>query len=94
MIEQIMPLAEMLYDIRCWKDDVDRMPLPDVESAGNATTELDFVQPLARRACLLFSGGKDSSLSAVVLRKKQLGRLSWREQRRAAPHGESKGVHG
>lgn len=69
MIEQIMPLAEMLYDIRCWKDDVDRVPLPDVESAGNATTELDFVQPLFRSACLLFSGGKDSSLSAVVLRK-------------------------
>ncbi|MDG4595146.1 MAG: hypothetical protein P9F75_05565 [Candidatus Contendobacter sp.] len=68
MIEQIMPLAEMLYDIRCWKDGIDLVPPPDIECDTIATPELEFIQPTPRRACLLFSGGKDSSLSAIVLR--------------------------
>lgn len=69
MVEAIRPLAEMLYDIRCWKDGVDLAPPVEIATSTAATSQPPAAVLEQKRACLLFSGGKDSSLSAVLLRK-------------------------
>jgi 7-cyano-7-deazaguanine synthase in queuosine biosynthesis len=69
MAADISPLAAMLYDIRRWKDELPSAPPPALFSLGSV------VEPLAprgaidsRRTVLLWSGGKDSTLSALLLR--------------------------
>lgn len=64
------PVAEMLYDVRRWKDGLPIGEPPRYVCDARAGARRDPVQvPLeARRSALLFSGGKDSTLSALVLR--------------------------
>lgn len=72
MTADILPLAEMLYDVRCWKDGRDLMPPPAFVlscALPGAPAPTSTPSRAERRACLLWSGGKDSTLSALVLRK-------------------------
>jgi 7-cyano-7-deazaguanine synthase in queuosine biosynthesis len=71
MINSIAPLAEMLYDAHCWNDGLDLMDIPRVTglSASAHTLVPSPLEP--QRACLLWSGGKDSTASAVILRKNE-----------------------
>ena len=69
MITLISPLAEMLYDVRCWKDGRSLLPPPTFgyHPGGHDLPSPSPIQE--KRACLLWSGGKDSTLSALLLRK-------------------------
>jgi 7-cyano-7-deazaguanine synthase in queuosine biosynthesis len=66
MVSAIAPLAEMLYDVRRWKDGLPLADPPRLEyrdmPLSTLAKDLD-----AERALLLFSGGKDSCLSALLL---------------------------
>lgn len=67
MLATIAPLTEMLYDIRCWKDGVPLTGPPRVEGRRGSVAP-PTSHPVDGRALLMFSGGKDSTLSALVLR--------------------------
>jgi hypothetical protein len=68
----IAPIIEMLYDARCQRDRRDIVPSPVIEAAGVMEAPPLRNLAYARRACLLWSGGKDSTLSALVLRRNGL----------------------
>lgn len=70
MVKSGIPLLELLYDARCYRDRIDIRPLPRI----NINNELPFVAPIKsqnkcdpRHAQLLWSGGKDSTLSLLML---------------------------
>lgn len=69
MVEGMLPLAEMLYDIRCWKDERDLLPLPELICRRPGPPSGDPTPGVHKRSVLLWSGGKDSTLSAITLRK-------------------------
>lgn len=69
MAQDVAPLAAMLYDIRRWKDGLPLVASPYVLSNSDQTgADVPPSAPTGRRALLLWSGGKDSSLSALLLR--------------------------
>jgi len=71
-IARIRPLAEMLYDVRCWKDRRDLLPIPDIDAPRGPHLGPETLPLASRRACLLWSGGKDSTLSSILLRRNGL----------------------
>lgn len=67
-VEAIRPLLQMLYDVRRWKDGLPLVDPPDVRHDG-VDEESGAAVPLEpQRSLLLFSGGKDSTLSSLLLR--------------------------
>lgn len=69
-VRAVAPLADMLYDIRRWKDDLPPGAGPAVSFPRGPN------HPVARaddadRALLLWSGGKDSTLSALTLAERR-----------------------
>jgi 7-cyano-7-deazaguanine synthase in queuosine biosynthesis len=69
MVQSILPLAEMLYDVRCWKDGVDLGPPPQFIIPIHVQARPTWVSGQTGRSCLLWSGGKDSTLSGIILRE-------------------------
>jgi 7-cyano-7-deazaguanine synthase in queuosine biosynthesis len=69
MIQRILPIVEMLYDVRRWWDGLDLSPLPELVPVGEDYSPSPFRHPIFKRACLLWSGGKDSALSTILLQK-------------------------
>jgi 7-cyano-7-deazaguanine synthase in queuosine biosynthesis len=67
MAEAMTPIAEMLYDIRCWKDRRPVVGTPRYEWAAGDVSGPVEVELSPRRSALLWSGGKDSTLSAILL---------------------------
>lgn len=65
-VDAIMPLAEMLYGIRRWKDELPAGPGPMVEAVGHCDPG-PLPAATGDAALLLWSGGKDSTLSAALL---------------------------
>ncbi len=70
MVNSGLPLLELLYDARCYRDHIDLKPLPQI----NIIDELHLVAPIKEKhkcdplhAQLLWSGGKDSTLSLLLL---------------------------
>lgn len=70
MVKSGLPILELLYDARCYRDQIDLMPVPKI----NILQEIPFLQPLTFKqkpnpvhAQLLWSGGKDSTLSFLLL---------------------------
>ncbi len=68
-VEELRPIGEMLYGIRCWKDARPLQPaacirVEDPRSTPPSDRALD-----AERSVLLFSGGKDSTLAALALQR-------------------------
>ena len=73
-LEAAVPLAEMLYDVRRWKDGQSLVPPPLLLSPPQRRTislprTTDVDDDGSHRALLLWSGGKDSSLSALLLKR-------------------------
>jgi 7-cyano-7-deazaguanine synthase in queuosine biosynthesis len=69
LIEAITPIAEMLYDVRRWKDDLPLGPPPTyLTSAGVLDQRVLVVDADAHADALLWSGGKDSTLAALLLK--------------------------
>ena len=65
-VDAIAPLADMLYEIRRWKDDLPSGPGPTI----NARAHRNAAPPPAprqRQSLQLWSGGKDSTLSTMLL---------------------------
>ncbi len=68
MARDVLPLAAMLYDIRRWKDDQPFGAPPTIEGAtGPTATATPQTRQRTGSSLLLWSGGKDSSLSALLL---------------------------
>jgi 7-cyano-7-deazaguanine synthase in queuosine biosynthesis len=67
LVQGIKPLIEMLYDVRCWKDGRDLMPPPEFTLPEEKYEPARFTTDGSKRACLLWSGGKDSTLSSLLL---------------------------
>ncbi len=67
MVEDVRPLLQMLYDVRRWKDGLPPVDVPEVRHPGAEETPPVDVALEKRRALLMFSGGKDSTLSALLL---------------------------
>jgi 7-cyano-7-deazaguanine synthase in queuosine biosynthesis len=67
MVDGVRPLLQMLYDVRRWKDGLPLVPVPDVRHPGALDAPLPGAPLDPRRALLMFSGGKDSTLSALLL---------------------------
>jgi len=68
MVDAMAPLAAMLYDVRRWKDGLPLTAPPEVEF-DEVPDPVVRARPLdQRRTLLLWSGGKDSTLSALLLR--------------------------
>jgi 7-cyano-7-deazaguanine synthase in queuosine biosynthesis len=68
-VEDFRPLAQMLYDVRRWKDDLPLGDPPEIVTAGTTTSAPVEHAADATRALLLWSGGKDSTLSALLLQR-------------------------
>jgi len=68
MIDLIGPLASMLYDIRCWKDKRRLTAPPGFVMSRRIYTQAFCDEVDMARSCLLWSGGKDSTYSALLLR--------------------------
>lgn len=68
-VKDLQPLVQMLYDVRRWKDGVPLDDPPEIVTAG--TTSSRPVEHAAdnTRALLLWSGGKDSTLAALLLQR-------------------------
>lgn len=67
LIAELMPLGEALYDIRRWRDGLPLTGPPSIRAPAGAKTLSS--QVLERRSStLLWSGGKDSTLSLLTLR--------------------------
>ena len=49
MIEGMLPIMEMLYDIRCWRDQLDLMSLPEVVLEASSDTPSPFVTDGSKR---------------------------------------------
>src|SRR5262245_59474167 len=62
----IAPLADMLYEIRRWKDELPSGPGPVIETRAYRDAA-PLRAPLRRKSLQLWSGGKDSTLSALLL---------------------------
>lgn len=69
MVHAMMPIIEMLYDIRCWRDQQELMPLPALHRARGSCKPAPFEERDSKQAALLWSGGKDSTLAAILLRQ-------------------------
>jgi 7-cyano-7-deazaguanine synthase in queuosine biosynthesis len=70
MVELVEPLAQMLYDIRRWKDGLDAGDAPHYQGgSGDADLSPLHADLTPDRSVLLWSGGKDSTLSALVLQR-------------------------
>lgn len=67
MLELMRPLAEMLYDVRRWKDGLPLSDPPEYLPQGTAAVLPPGAELEAGRSLLLWSGGKDSTLSALNL---------------------------
>ena len=66
-VATLMPLAEMLYDVRCWKDKLPPIPPPVITATESARWSPIRQDVDPERAVLLWSGGKDSTLSSILL---------------------------
>lgn len=71
LVEALVPVTEMLYDIRRWMDHRPLGPYPAIEAEPSRLTPA--TEPPSdtgpRSGVLLWSGGKDSTLAAMVLRR-------------------------
>lgn len=71
-VEAVQPLLRMLYDVRRWKDGEPLVDPPEITYPVAHSTSPGAlsggISPDHKRALLLFSGGKDSTLGAVLLR--------------------------
>jgi 7-cyano-7-deazaguanine synthase in queuosine biosynthesis len=68
LVEDMGRIVEMLYDIRRWKDDRPLGPPAQLLSPARDSTEANQTPLTPRKSALLWSGGKDSTLSLVTLR--------------------------
>lgn len=69
-LTDIAPVAQMLYDIRCWKDRRPLLPPPRITTSAALQRSRPIATPRSTEppvTTLLLSGGKDSTLSAVRL---------------------------
>jgi hypothetical protein len=69
MVDAMLPILQMLYDIRCWRDQQELMAPPAMTRAAGSCALVPFKAPDRKRATLLWSGGKDSTLAAILLRQ-------------------------
>jgi 7-cyano-7-deazaguanine synthase in queuosine biosynthesis len=70
MLEDILPIIGSMYDVRCYRDNLPLFKLPSV--VANCSTYdflLDAMKPIEKRACMLWTGGKDSTLGILYLQK-------------------------
>lgn len=67
-IAALAPLAEMLYDIRRWKDELPLAAPPAIAAPPGPERPPPAHDPAPGRSLLLWSGGKDSTLGAIKLR--------------------------
>ena len=67
LLSSFAPVAEALYDIRRWRDDLDLSGGPTI-AAPEAEVEPEHRALDPRRSLVLWSGGKDSTLSLLTLR--------------------------
>jgi 7-cyano-7-deazaguanine synthase in queuosine biosynthesis len=68
LLEELREIAEMLYDIRRWRDGLPLDGPPALNPLGVAATPALATLLDDRRSVLLWSGGKDSTLALVTLR--------------------------
>ena len=72
LLDDLRPIAEALYDIRRWRDDLSLTGSPTLTRRVRET--VPDARPLdARRSVLLWSGGKDSTLALMTLRANGYG---------------------
>lgn len=68
MLAKLMPVAEALYDIRRWRDDLPLSGLPTIQAPGAGVQRAEGgLDP--QGSMLLWSGGKDSTLGLLTLRE-------------------------
>jgi len=67
IVEGMLPIMEMLYDIRCWRDQQELMSWPEVVLTETGHMPALFETGGSKRACLIWSGGKDSTLCHILL---------------------------
>lgn len=68
-IGNMAPLIAMLYDVRRWKDGLPLGEYPDWTGTSAGAPAPSTTAPVPSRALLLFSGGKDSTLGAILLKQ-------------------------
>lgn len=68
LIADFAPLVGMLYDVRCWKDDLPLLPAPRIAAPVAPGRPAAAGRLDARHAALPWSGGKDSTLALLTLR--------------------------
>jgi 7-cyano-7-deazaguanine synthase in queuosine biosynthesis len=66
-LQVVTPLAEILYDVRCAKERFPLLDAPAMEAMAKTSTTFGNLDGDTRRVCLLWSGGKDSTLAAIKL---------------------------
>lgn len=62
------PLTQMLYDVRCWKDDLPLVDAPVLRSPTGRTAAPTAPPLDPSRSLVPWSGGKDSTLALLTLR--------------------------
>lgn len=67
LVAAMLPIAELLYDVRCFKDSIP-LEVPPAFHLTRAYQPHRFTVPEAKRACQLWSGGVDSTFCTVVLK--------------------------
>ena len=67
LLSRFAPVAEALYDIRRWRDDLDLSGGPSI-TAPETKIEPERCELEPERSLVLWSGGKDSTLSLLTLR--------------------------
>lgn len=67
LIRDLLPIGEMLYDIRRWRDDLPLGGPPRIQAPDTSMHAADS-RPDPATALLLWSGGKDSTLGLMTLR--------------------------
>ncbi len=69
MVEDLQPVVESIYDIRCCRDRISLVNLPIIKARHSPFAAVPVDDQPNKRACVLWSGGKDSTLSIVLLSK-------------------------
>jgi 7-cyano-7-deazaguanine synthase in queuosine biosynthesis len=69
MAEAMTPIAEMLYDVRRWMDELPLSEPPAYRFAGRGRCDARAHRAEGERALLMWSGGKDSTLAGVTLKR-------------------------
>lgn len=70
LLELIRPIAQLLYNVRSYRDEVVLRGVPHIETAPSVPLPKLRVAPAnPRRACVLWAGGKDSTLAIRLLQE-------------------------